>query len=214
MDSNFKVQLGQWISSKIPTKTSDLTNDSNFVHHTPTPATQNIHDIIDIIYPVGSIYMNVNDTNPSLLFGGTWEKIEDRFLLASGENHLCGGTGGHETVTLTTTQMPSHTHVQNSHTHTQAGHSHKPSSTSLNFMISDANIAINGTKRVFTSSTNGSYYFVYASETGNGINEVNNTNSVTPTINGQTATNQNTGGGQAHDNMPPYLTVGIWQRTA
>ena len=38
-----------------------------------------------IVYPVGSIYMSVNDVDPSFLFSGTvWEKIEDTFLLGSG----------------------------------------------------------------------------------------------------------------------------------
>lgn len=45
----------------------------------------NTKDIINIVYPVGSIYMSVNDTDPSLLFHGTWERIKDRFLLASGD---------------------------------------------------------------------------------------------------------------------------------
>ena len=45
---------------------------------------KNVTDLIDMIYPVGSIYMSVNSVNPSTLFGGTWEQIEDTSLLASG----------------------------------------------------------------------------------------------------------------------------------
>ena len=45
---------------------------------------------IDIFYPVGSIYMSVNDTSPNLLFGGKWEPIKDKFLLASGDLYSSG----------------------------------------------------------------------------------------------------------------------------
>ena len=69
------------------------------------------------IYPVGSIYMSVNSTNPSTLFGGEWEQIEDRFLLACGTNHNNGETGGEATHTLTTNEMPSHNHTQDGHRH-------------------------------------------------------------------------------------------------
>lgn len=57
------------------------------------------------IYPIGSIYMSVNSTNPSTLFGGTWEQIEDRFLLACGTKHSNGSTGGSEDAVVVT-----HTH--------------------------------------------------------------------------------------------------------
>lgn len=50
--------------------------------------------IFDLIYPVGSIYMSTNSTNPETLFGGTWEQIEDRFLVGSGYYHAAGNTGG------------------------------------------------------------------------------------------------------------------------
>ena len=50
--------------------------------------------IIDAIYPVGSLYMSVNNVSPETLFGGTWEQIEDRFLLASGSAYQAGSTGG------------------------------------------------------------------------------------------------------------------------
>ena len=43
--------------------------------------TQGGGNLIDYIYPVGSIYMSVNSTNPQILFGGTWSQLKDRFLL-------------------------------------------------------------------------------------------------------------------------------------
>ena len=61
-------------------------------------------------YPIGSIYLSVNDTSPASLFGGTWEKIQDRFLLASGSSYSLGATGGEKTHTLTTSEIPSHAH--------------------------------------------------------------------------------------------------------
>ena len=53
----------------------------------------------DIAYPVGSIYLSVNDTSPAELFGGTWEQLKDRFLLAAGDTYAAGTTGGSATNT-------------------------------------------------------------------------------------------------------------------
>ncbi len=39
------------------------------------------------IYPIGSIYLSVSSTDPSLLFGGVWEQIKDRFLLGAGDTY-------------------------------------------------------------------------------------------------------------------------------
>lgn len=61
-------------------------------------------------YPVGSIYMSVNDTSPASLFGGTWEQLKDRFLLAAGDTYSAGLTGGEATHTLTVDEMPKHSH--------------------------------------------------------------------------------------------------------
>ena len=131
------------------------------------------------IYPVGSIYMSVNSTDPSELFGGEWEQIEDRFLLACGTKHSNGSTGGEATHTLTTDEMPSHTHTQNAHSHTIG--------SLTRYDLTGKGIAAVGdgygnTQNYKTGST--------------------------------TATNQNTGGGQAHNNMPPYLAVYCWVRIA
>ena len=49
------------------------------------------------IYPVGAIYISVNSTSPGTLFGGTWERIQDRFLLCAGSSYSAGSTGGSTT---------------------------------------------------------------------------------------------------------------------
>lgn len=131
------------------------------------------------IYPVGSIYISVNSTSPQTLFGGTWEQIKDTFLLACGDTYSNGDTGGEATHTLTTDEMPSHTHTQNPHSHTIGS-------------LTRYNITGKGVAAVGDGYGNTQNY-----KTGN-----------------TTATNKNTGGGQAHNNMPPYLTVFMWKRTA
>lgn len=65
------------------------------------------------IYPIGSIYMCVNDINPSEVFGGTWVQIKDRFLLAAGDIYNNGATGGSATHVLTSAEMREHTHYYN-----------------------------------------------------------------------------------------------------
>ncbi len=68
------------------------------------------------IYPVGSIYLSINSTNPSTLFGGTWERIQDTFLLAAGSTYAAGTIGGEATHKLTVGEIPSHTHKVLYHT--------------------------------------------------------------------------------------------------
>ena len=62
-------------------------------------------------YPVGSIYLSVNNVNPGTIFGGTWEQIKDKFLLACGSTYANGSTGGEATHQLTVNEMPSHNHA-------------------------------------------------------------------------------------------------------
>jgi len=61
-------------------------------------------------FPVGAIYMSVDSRNPSQIFGGKWEQIKDRFLLAAGSTYKAGNTGGSATHKLTTNEIPSHSH--------------------------------------------------------------------------------------------------------
>lgn len=73
------------------------------------------------VYPVGSIYMSVNSTNPGTLFGGTWTQLKDTFLLAAGDTYAANATGGAASASytpagtvgntaLTSAQIPAHTH--------------------------------------------------------------------------------------------------------
>jgi hypothetical protein len=123
---------------------------------------------LDVIYPVGSIYMSVNSTSPQTFLGGTWARIQDEFLLAAGTTYSAGSTGGEATHTLTVDEMPSHSHTSR----TTVG---------------------------------------WGSGGGSAVGKVTTNNG---DYNGWPTTINNTGGDQAHNNMPPYLTVYVWKRTA
>lgn len=137
-------------------------NDNN-VSSISTWSSQKIRDFT---YPVGSIYMSVSSTSPATLFGGTWQQIEDTFLLSAGSTYTAGDTGGEAAHTLTVDEIPAHSHVQG-----------KKYSTALGAYSPDAPWTAN-------SGT------IYNWPTGD------------------------TGGDQAHNNMPPYLVVYMWKRTA
>ena len=141
--------------------------------------------IVNMIYPVGSIYMSVNSTSPATLFGGTWTQIKDRFLLSAGSTYTAGATGGSATHTLTVAEMPSHTHTQNAHSHSTRYKGFDLSSDKEGYMVLRRN------------------------DTDDGYDGTDTDGAVSTT-----ATNQNTGGGGAHNNMPPYLAVYMWKRTA
>lgn len=67
-------------------------------------------ELIDIVYPIGSIYMSAVATSPATLFGGSWTQLKDRFLLGAGDTYTNGDTGGEATHTLTISEIPSHSH--------------------------------------------------------------------------------------------------------
>lgn len=130
------------------------------------------------VYPVGSIYMSVSSTSPATLFGGTWERIQDRFLLAAGSSYAAGSTGGAATHKLTTNEIPSHTHKVKWYNAGTSG---------------SGDTAWDNGGKAWQPSTSG--------WDGKGGSK-----------DGFVATA--TGGSKAHNNMPPYLAVYIWKRTA
>ena len=127
-------------------------------------------NIFQYIYPVGAVYISTTLVDPAVLFGGTWRRIEDRFLLAASEVYAAGSVGGEASHLLTENEMPRHRHV-----------------------------GIYGGN----SERKGGY---------------GSTGTHTGTLNENTATEFErfttgyAGGGQAHNNMPPYLSVYMWER--
>ena len=147
---------------------------------------------LNAIYPVGSIYISVNETNPGTLFGGTWEQIKDRFLLACGDAYINGKTGGranhkHPTSehTLTVEEMPSHTHSQ------------KPIS------YSNGTATINCSGHYLNDNTNAwtngrtNHVLSWPDTGANGGDK--------PHSHGDTG---------SANHLPPYLAVYMWKRTA
>ena len=69
--------------------------------------------ILSKVYPVGAIYISVSSTSPATLFGGTWERIQGKFLLAANDSveaYKAGKTGGSVSHTLTVNEIPAHNH--------------------------------------------------------------------------------------------------------
>lgn len=124
--------------------------------------------LLDYLHPVGSIYQSTDPTSPADLFGGSWEQIKDRFLLAAGDSHAAGSTGGEEEHILTAAEMANHTH---------------------------------------------GYDYTGQSIT-EGVNAIRLYNAASTQYNAYTGKATSNCGGQAHNNMPPYLAVYTWRRTA
>ena len=63
-------------------------------------------EVINKIYPVGAIWFTTSYDSPASLFGGSWERITDRFLVGAGNRYGRGATGGADSVKLTASQIP------------------------------------------------------------------------------------------------------------
>lgn len=157
-----------------------------------------LNSMWDYIYPVGSIYMSVNDVSPSVLFGGSWERINDRFLLAAGAKKA-GTEGGKENHTLTEEELPSHTHTVPKHTHTA-----KTERAGLhNHGVNRCRNAASGTARFAAQFTENSVHMT--TQDGEHIHNVIVDNS-------EEFATESAGEGKAFNIMPPYLSVYMWKR--
>lgn len=135
-----------------------------------TLTVKDIRGIANLIYPVGSIYMSLNQADPSTLFGGTWERIQDKFLLAAGGTYSAGSEGGNA----------AHKHIS------PVGYNADNKAVGISYAQGQTNVTVNGAMAATgdTASVGSAAY--------------------TWTL---PSTSQ-------ESNVPPYLAVYVWKRTA
>lgn len=199
---------------------------------------------LEAIYPVGSIYTSTVSTNPADLFGfGTWVAFgAGRVLIGAGtgtdsnstqQTFSAGNTGGEYSHTLSTGEMPSHSHSQSSHSHSFGSHSHSMShghsgsvsggshshtvstrKDNCDFQSGSAytswGVGNDGQSNDGTFTTNSashSHTISIDSYSGSTGSASGSSGSATPTI-------YSSGSGYSHNNIQPYITVYMWNRTA
>lgn len=211
----------------------------------------------DDIYPVGSIYLSMVDVNPSSLFGGTWKKLEGRFLLTSSSSYTAGETGGSNDAVVvshshdaSTNSAGDHTHngeaaSNGSHTHTISGGSHTHSASTSNtgshthayprysyrtnptpqgwdttsrFVVQSGGMSGSGGA---TSSSGSHNHSVTVSTSSSHSHTVGSNGSHSHTLDidsagshTHTVSVDSEGVSGTNKNMPAYLVVNAWQRTA
>lgn len=110
-----KTNLSSWKENSVVSLTFDGT--AWRMNDVGAPVSNLSSQLLNLIYPVGAIYMSVNNTNPGTLFGGSWEQIKDKFLLSAGTTYGAGTSGGTASTTLSTANLPSHNHSVGAHAH-------------------------------------------------------------------------------------------------
>ena len=193
-----------------------------------------LQDTASKLYPVGSVYISFNSADPSTLFGGTWARLKDTFLLVNGDSYAPNTTGGSATKTIAVSNMPSHNHSvssSGSHTHSattsSAGaHTHTRGTMNItgsfgyienmNSMVSGAFTKGSYRENVGGTPENGIPINFDASRSWTGATSSAGAHTHTVSLSGgnHTHTTNNVGGGVPLNIMPPYTTVYAWRRTA
>ena len=135
--------------------------------------------------PVDFVLEMADDTSPAAIYANTvWTQLKDCIIFAAGDTFAAGSSGGRTKVTLTTNELPTHSHSgstgqSGAHTHTIAS----SNNSGYNFLSGTTYLASGTT---VTTSSAGSH--------------------------GHTLTIGSTGGGQAFSILNPYQAANIWQR--
>lgn len=177
--------------------------------------------LTDLLHPIGSLYWSNESTDPSILFGGVWSQIKDKFILGTGDTHANGSTGGSETVTLTIDEIPSHNHdmdANGNHTHGISDPMRNGAGIDLSGTVEQlygSNTGGTGTPNVFQSQKINTNDFSGTQTRGRFNIDLNVNHNHEMSENGSHVHEiQNNGGGGAHENMPPYITKYCWERIA
>ena len=164
--------------------------------------------IINKIYPVGSIYISYNNTNPGTLFGGTWENYGNGRVLKGINSGTAGTTGGSSTVTLSMSNIPAHTH-----TYDKANANTDPHTLTIDEMPSHSHqIGYSGTG---TNPGYAGYKLTSPAEGTTGVGITGGDQGHTHPIS-TTSTNTGSAGSStptAINVQDPYITVYMWRRT-
>ena len=169
--------------------------------------------LVDLIYPLGSIYMSVNNVSPQTFFGGTWTRITGRFLLAatdggsSGASQAAGNTGGaadHTHGYAHTHNVPGAWHTHGAGTYT--AHIVFNSSYFWNKFIYQGSWQSNARKSVGGTSVDNYTNTTEGTEIGG---DSGGTTPGTTTTNSQS----NSTTGSASNGLPPFVSVYMWKRT-
>lgn len=181
------------------------------------------------LYPVGSIYMNVNNVDPAAIFGGTWERMPaGRMLVNSGDGFNLNEVGGEKEHRLAEDELPNHQHNLNtniSFTVPNAGEHYHAIGTIIDnngeFITSDSSRSMkNGFKlpesKYWTNWNGSRHNNDVAQKTDNeNYNLFTSINKQVGTVNINKDINADTGfagKNQPHNNMPPYIVVNMWKR--
>lgn len=147
--------------------------------------------IRDKLFPVGSVVTTITSTSPAGTLGGTWERIEDKFLLAGGSTYAPGSTGGNQE-------------------HAHAFKIAFPSffATPSWDAVDTSNGKMYGAYRYSTGQYGGLDSEAY-------IDVLRNPALSNPAVEqNDVVLASSTGDTQTQSNLPPYLAVYAWQRVA
>lgn len=204
--SSLKDSMNSYVDTQIHAIREDLQHYSNINASMSNRIEEIKTKLIDFIYPVGSIYMSMDDIHPDMKFGGVWDRITDRYIVGAGCTYQVGSIGGEDSHTLSIEEMPTHKH--NISITEDGKHAHKPGT-------------LTGQYRCYKEDANGEYVGAIEHHIGESgemalrgsvkimAGKTEETGSHTHTV-----TLEETGKGNSFNLLPPYIAINIWKRVS